>query len=85
MQPGRSHPRRADEGHVTGDLEWSRLSERSFARDWMSRADAVYDDLAQEGAEPSGLTGSIPAEDQAEGVTEGCAEGQSATSRRARL
>ena len=26
--------------------EWSQLSVRSFARDWESDADAVYDDLA---------------------------------------
>jgi hypothetical protein len=26
--------------------EWSRLSEPSFARDWNSDADAVYDELA---------------------------------------
>lgn len=26
--------------------EWSRLSQPSFARDWDSDADAVYDDLA---------------------------------------
>lgn len=26
--------------------DWSRLSTRSFARDWESDADAVYDDLA---------------------------------------
>ncbi|MBA3415345.1 MAG: hypothetical protein H0U10_08995 [Chloroflexia bacterium] len=27
-------------------IEWSRLSSRSFARDWDSDADAVYDALA---------------------------------------
>ena len=27
-------------------VEWSQLSVRSFARDWESDADAVYDDLA---------------------------------------
>ena len=69
---------------MAGDLEWSRLSERSFARDWMSRADAVYDDLEQGGFAPSGSTGSIPAEDRGLAVTEGGAEGEFGTSRRAR-
>ena len=46
MNPRRANPRRAEEGRFAGDLEWSRLSERSFARDWNSDADAIYDDLA---------------------------------------
>ena len=29
-----------------GSREWSQLSVMSFARDWESEADAVYDDLA---------------------------------------
>lgn len=29
-----------------GSADWSRLSSRSFARDWDSDADSVYDDLA---------------------------------------
>jgi hypothetical protein len=34
-------------GRAGGDAaEWTRLPSRSFARDWESDADAVYDDLA---------------------------------------
>jgi hypothetical protein len=33
--------------HLTpSSRDWSQLSDRAFARDWESEADAVYDDLA---------------------------------------
>ena len=37
----------AGHGDAAGAADgWSRLSHRSFARDWETEADAVYDDLA---------------------------------------
>ena len=33
------------DGRTADDAEWVRLSARSFARDWQSEEDRVYDDI----------------------------------------